>query len=280
MAGKEEAMRILVLSDLHREIWYRPQIQREDEGMVDPCPKIDLAVSRPDVVVLAGDIHVGSQAVEWANQAFVGLPVLYVHGNHEGYGQNLDEAQHEIAEACAATSHVHYLDRREKVIDGVRFLGATLWTDFKLYGREFYPAALYDAGQHMNDYKRIRLAKKGYRKLKPRDTEGWHFEHRRWLAERLAERFEGKTVVVTHMAPSERSIAEQYKGDPLSPAFASNLDHLVEQADLWVHGHVHSSFDYRLGRCRVVCNPLGYPGSYENMRPENPAFDPNLIVEI
>ena len=82
------------------------------------------------------------------------------------------------------------------------------------------------------------------------------------------------------MAPSERSIADEYKGDTLSPSFASNLDHLVEQADLWVHGHVHSSFDYRIGRGRVVCNPLGYPGSYEKMRPENPTFDPNLVVEI
>ena len=142
-------MRLLILSDLHREIWYRPQTRYE--GRVDPCPKIDLAVSRPDVVILAGDIDVGAKAVEWADQAFAGLPVLYVHGNHEGYGQNLDEAQKEIAEACAATDHVHYLDRREKVIGCVRFLGATLWTDFKLYGKEFYPAAVHDAGQHMND---------------------------------------------------------------------------------------------------------------------------------
>lgn len=271
-------MRLLILSDLHREVWYRSQAQYE--GGMDPGPKIDPTISQPDVVILAGDIDVGARAVGWADKTFVGLPVLYVHGNHEGYGQNLDEVQKDIAEACAATSHVHYLDRREKVIDDVRFLGVTLWTDFKLYGKDTSVLAMYDAGQYLNDYKRIRLAKKAYRKLRPADTEGWHFEHRHWLQERLAEPFEGKTVVVTHMAPSERSIAEQYKGDPLSPAFASNLDHLVEQANLWVHGHVHSSFDYRIGRGRIVCNPLGYPGSYQHMRPENPDFNPNLIVEI
>lgn len=271
-------MRILILSDLHRELWYRPQ--KPSQGVVDPCPQIDLAMSRPDVVILAGDIDTGARAVKWAEHAFKGLPVLYVHGNHEGYGGNLDETQQAIAAACGATNHVHYLDRREKVIGNVRFLGATLWTDFKLYGKALYPAAVHDAGQHMNDYRRIRLAKKGYRKLRPSDTEGWHFEHRRWLAERLAEPFGGKTVVVTHMAPSGRSVAVEFKGDSLSPSFASNLEMLVEQADLWVHGHMHNSSDYSIGRCRVVCNPMGYPGSYQRMRPENPDFDPNFIVEI
>lgn len=271
-------MRLLILSDLHREIWYRSQTCYE--GMADPCPQIDLAVSRPDVVVLAGDIDVGAGAVEWADRAFAGLPVIYVHGNHEGYGEHIDEVQDEIAVACKATGHVHYLNRRELVIDGVRFLGAALWTDFKLYGKDFYHAAVHDAGMMMNDYRRIRLARKGYRKLRPSDTERWHFEDRTWLESRLAEPFDGKTVVVTHMAPSERSIADQYKGDTLSPSFASNLDWLVERVDLWVHGHVHSTLDYRIGRGRVICNPLGYPDGRGRIRPENPAFDPNLIVEI
>ena len=266
-------MRLLVLSDLHREIWYRP-------GMpwVSRVPTMDLSRAQPDVVILAGDIDVGARAVEWADQAFTGLPVLYVHGNHEGYGHHLDEVRSEVAQACAAAGDVHFLDRREIVIGNVRFLGATLWTDFNLYGKDLYRAAIRDARQYLNDYQRIRLARKGNRMLRPADTEGWHFEHRKWLEERLAEPFMGKTVVITHMAPSAHSIAEQYKGDLCSPAFASNLDHLVQQADLWIHGHVHSSFDYRIGRGRVVCNPLGYPG--RGGAPENRSFDPNLIVEI
>lgn len=248
--------------------------------MEDHFPTIDPIVSRPDAVVLAGDIDTGTAAVTWANETFTGLPVIYVSGNHEGYGHNLDELQQAIAEACAATGHVHYLNRGEWVIDGVRFLGATLWTDFKLYGRELYRAAMYDASKHLNDYQRIRLANKGYRKLQPSDTEGWHFQDCQWLQDRLAEPFVGKTVVVTHMAPSDRSVANEFKSDTLSAAFASSLDHLVEQADLWIHGHTHHSFDYRIGRGRVICNPLGYPGRYERISPENPNFDPNLIVEI
>jgi predicted phosphodiesterase len=271
-------MRLLILSDLHREIWRRTQINHP--GGVDPCRQIDLSVSRPDAVVLAGDIDVGTAAVNWADSFFAGLPVLYVHGNHEGYGHNLDELQDAIAEACEASGHVHYLNRRELVLGGVRFLGATLWTDFKLYGQEAYSAAFHEAGAVMNDYQRIRLAGMGYRKLRPADTERWHRQERAWLEDRLAEPFEGRTVVVTHMAPSARSISEQYQGDILSPAFASALDPLVERADLWIHGHTHSSADYRIGRGRVICNPQGYPGRYERMRPENPAFDPNLVVDV
>lgn len=92
----------------------------------------DLAVSQPDVVVLAGDIDVADRAVAWADQTFPSLPVIYVHGNHEAYGQKLDTLKGRIAEACSATGHIHFLDKEERIIGNVRFLGATLWTDFQL----------------------------------------------------------------------------------------------------------------------------------------------------
>ncbi|MCR6687080.1 metallophosphoesterase [Pseudoxanthomonas sp.] len=271
-------MRLLILSDLHREVWYPPG-KTYWEGWVDQFPVIDLSVSRPDAVVLAGDIDVGTSAVAWADETFPGLPVLYVTGNHEGYGENLDDVQRKLDVLCRATGHIHYLNRREVWIEGVRFLGAMLWTDFMLYGRELYPAVICDVGTRMNDYRRIRLASQGYRKLKPSDTKQWHFADRTWLTERLSEPFDGPTVVITHMAPSEQSVPEEYRGDIISAAFASHLDHLVEQADLWIHGHTHTSFDYRIGRGQVVCNPLGYPRGRDGP-PENAAFDPNLVVEI
>ncbi|MGZ5780867.1 MAG: metallophosphoesterase, partial [Burkholderiaceae bacterium] len=98
------------------------------------------------------------------------------------------------------------------------------------------------------------------------------------LQGKLAEPFEGKTVVITHMAPSRLSVAEQYATDEVSAAYASNLDHLVEQADLWIHGHMHDSFDYRVGKSRVVCNPCGYMS--RGGTPENFRFDPNYIVDL
>ena len=274
-------MRILVLSDLHREIWCRPHTRSAADEAYWPFDKIDLAISRPDVVVLAGDIDVGARAISWADETFPDLPVIYVHGNHEGYGHQLDVVRAEITAACQTTGHVHHLDRGELIMDGVRFLGAALWTDFRLYGADAVERAWHAAAMLMNDYRQIRLASGDDRTLTPDDTIGWHRADRDWVAERLTQPFEGKTVVVTHMAPSERSIAEPFKGDRLSPAFASNVEHLVEMADLWIHGHVHNACDYRIGdKGRVVCNPLGYPGRFIGEPPENQGFNPSLVIDL
>jgi len=259
-------MRLLVLSDLHREIW-------KDHG-----PAINLAVSRPDVVVLAGDIDTGARAVEWAARTFAGLPVVYIHGNHEAYGHPLEEVQRDIAEACAGTSNVHFLNCGEFRHRNVRFLGATLWTDFRLFGNDARAACMREAEQVMVDYERIRLAEAGYRKLRPSDTARFHAQQKAWLRRSLQEKHDGLSVVVTHMAPSMGSIAERYAKDDVSAAYASRLDDLIPLADLWIHGHMHDSFDYRVEGCRVVCNPLGY--LKRNGAPENSRFDANFVVDI
>jgi predicted phosphodiesterase len=259
-------MRCLVLSDLHRELW------REN------APPIEPSVSRPDAVVLAGDIDKGGRAVAWAAEKFAGIPVLYVAGNHEAYGMTLEDAELEIKQATLQHMNVHFLNCDEIMIGNVRFLGCTLWTDFCLFGKSKRWGAMIDAREAMNDYKRIRR-KSDYRKLHPSDTSRLHAQHRAWLRHRLEQPTTARaTVVITHMAPSMRSVAEEYANDPVSAAFASNLDGLVEMCDLYVHGHMHNHFDYRIGRGRVVCNPCGYPqndGTYENVD-----FDPNLIIEV
>lgn len=272
-------MRILILSDLHLEVWRdSPRQARELLSTLQP----NLRSSQPDLVILAGDVDKGDRAVAWADRLFPELPVIYVHGNHEAYGQKIDTLKVRLAEACSATGHVHFLDKHELVIGNVRFLGATLWTDFQLLGKDTMREAMQSAGGAMNDYRKIRLAKAGYRKIRPLDAAQWHWEDRIWLDERLAEPFSGPTVVVTHMAPSLRSIPERYQGQLLSAAFASAMDDLVSKADLWVHGHVHESMDYLLGKARVVCNPLGYPQRIADGQwvQENELYDPNLIVEI
>ena len=262
----DTAMRILLLSDLHHEFW------REKAPVIDPC------VSRPDIVILAGDIDTGAKAVAWAAQVFAGIPVLYVHGNHESYGRNLDDTQDDIEATCALTTNVHFLNCGEYIAGPVRFLGATMWTDFCLFGDDTRATAMRSAQAVMNDYRQIRLTKKGYRKLRASDTASYHAMHRAWLDKKLDEPFEGTTVVITHMAPSMQSVAGHFAGDLTSAAYASRLDELAQKADLWVHGHMHDSFDYALGRCRVVTNPCGYirpDGS-----PENENFDPNFVIEL
>lgn len=272
-------MRILVLSDLHFEVW-RDAPKQAQELLRRMQSRFH--ASQADLVVLAGDIDVGDRAVAWADQAFPDLPVIYVHGNHEAYGQKIDSLKDRLAASCAVTGHIHFLDKRQLVIGNIRFLGATLWTDFQLLGRDSLQEAMQSAAATMNDYRKIRLAKGGYRKIKPLDVAQWHCEERAWLQQRLAEPFSGSTVVVTHMGPSSQSISEKYKGHPLSAAFASDLDLLVPKADLWIHGHIHDSMDYLLGGARVICNPLGYPSKCADgsWSAENPAFDPHLVVEI
>lgn len=259
-------MRLLILSDLHREVWGEMPIG------------IDLSVSRPDVVILAGDIDADAASVAWAERTFPRIPTLYISGNHEGYCGRIDDVERQIAKACAASPTIEYLQRREVVIGGVRFLGCTLWTDFALFGDDRRDDAMAAARDAINDFRLVRITNQGGRTLQPADTAAWHDDDTFWLRLRLATPFSGPTVVVTHMAPSAASVAPRFRESLLSAAFASDLEDLVAQADVWIHGHTHDSCDYLVGRCRVVCNPRGYP--QRNGSTENPRFDPHLVVEV
>lgn len=160
----------------------------------------------------------------------------------------------------------------------IRVIGATLWTDFRLLGD--YEKHSRFAASYMNDYVLIR-GRNGTT-LKPDETALRHAESRAYIKAELQKPFDGKTIVVTHHLPSIKSVAERYKVDPLTPAFASDCEDLLELgADLWVHGHNHDSCDYIHGRTRVVCNPRGYPkrpGDASGF--ENREFDPTKIVNI
>jgi predicted phosphodiesterase len=263
-------MRLLILSDLHREIYPNRNLG------------IDLEISKPDVVILAGDIDKGPRSIEWASNMFAGLPVLYVAGNHEFYGSNIDTVPGLIQQACDATPNVIFLNQGQHVrlnnSVAYRFLGATMWTDFQLFGEETRGRTMMAAETGLNDYHAIRIAHRDYRKLKPLDTLELHLRHREWISEKLDEYFSGKTVIISHMAPSMRSVPEEYEKDALTPCFASNLEDLAKRADLWIHGHTHTSMDYMLDESRVVCNPCGYV--MRGGGNENPAFNPNFIVEI
>jgi hypothetical protein len=100
-----------------------------------------------------------------------------------------------------------------------------------------------------------------------------------WLDEQFAKAHDGPTVVVTHFAPARGSIAARFAGSPLNACFVSDLEERIRawQPRLWLHGHVHDSFDYRIGATRIVANPRGYA---PNGVIENASFDPGLVIEI
>jgi predicted phosphohydrolase len=247
-------MKVHILNDLHIEFEdFKP-------------PETDA-----DVIVLAGDIGVGMEGLRWAEARFPDRPVIYVPGNHEFYHYDIDL----IDELQAETpGHIHVLNDDPVVIDGVRFLGSILWTDFDLFGEADRFFAMQTARQRMTDFS---IIQKQRRRFTPEDAIRAHTFSRDWLAAALAEPFHGKTVVVTHHAPSSRSIPSRYASDLLAPAFASNLERLMEgdRVALWIHGHIHDSFDYQIYSTRVVCNPRGYaPNAL------NPDFRPDLIIEM
>lgn len=231
-----------------------------------------------DVLILAGDIHHrigGSQAFkEWP------CPVLLLHGNHELYGSVAEDALSELA-AAGTVGSVTYLERQSITLAGVRFLGCCLWTDYALDGDAALAMQL--AGQTLMDHQAIRT-RSG--RFSPQNALAMHDQARRWLARELEQPFAGPTVVCTHHGPHAGSIHPQYQGNPHNPAFISDLSELLGMVDLWIHGHVHNSFDYRVGAARVVANPRGYAlnlrsaGGLDQLRWENPAFDSRKCVTI
>ena len=221
-----------------------------------------------DVIVLAGDIDNGAAGIEWARGAF-GKPVLYLAGNHEYYEGEFEAVQRAMG-AAARKRSVELLDCSEVVVDGVRFLGCTLWSDYSL-APQGERSAVIEAARKLNpDYELIRS---GSRAFAPEDAIALCVRHRAWLLAALAAPFAGKTVVVTHFAPHPRSIAPAFVGHPANPGFVLDLAEMMGSAALWIHGHTHTFFDYRVGGTRVICNPRGYPG-------EATGFRPDLIVEI
>lgn len=234
-----------IFSDLHVDA-------NEQFPWALPYPRPD-----HDVVIIAGDICAGlTRGVNWiAEKGLNAKPVIYVPGNHEYYGFDLDSERSAGKAAAAGLRNIHVLDRDALEIDGVWFLGATLWTDYELFGEKAVAAAQAKAERTMSDHRLI--SHDGHRWTAGYAREE-HMKSGRWLGAQLEE-YAGNSVVVTHSAPSLRSIAPRYQHDLVTAAFASNLeDLLVRGPRLWVHGHTHIGCDYRHGSCRVVNNPRGY----------------------
>ena len=257
-------MRIWILSDLHRDVGAPPWEPR--------------SIPAADVAVVAGDICEGlPEAVEWAAGALGRhMPVILVPGNHSFYRRTHGE---EIARgrAAAAAAGVHLLEDEAVTLGGVRFCGTTLWTDYALDGVEHRAAAMAAARHGLNDHRRITWSTRPeWRRFRPQEALALHEASLRFLEAALDASGDGlPRVAVTHHGPAPASVAPAFAGDPLNPAFVSDLRPLIaaRRPALWIHGHVHASRDYRLGETRVICNPLGY-GS------ENPAFQADLVVEV
>jgi Icc-related predicted phosphoesterase len=251
-------MRIHLLSDLHFEFAKMPRTYTPPE-----C----------DVVVLSGDISAGLPGVMWAVDTFT-VPVIYIPGNHEYYVRRPWRDHLAKMKAKVAGTNVHVLHNETVDIDGVRFIGATMWADFDLFGQNFFHQQVAQRG--MNDYACIFTDDRGTN-FTADESLAEHQFSRQFITDELVKPFEGKKVVCTHHGPTELSVAPRWQNHPLTPAYTSRMANLLLDHGpvLWTHGHVHDTFDYVIGETRVRTNPRGYEG-----HEINPAYDMHLVLDV
>jgi hypothetical protein len=272
-------VKIQLMSDLHLEghPHYRPRPAAEAE-----------------LLVLAGDIGSYQRGSKLDDPDF-GLarfspqlgawpvPVLYVPGNHEYDYLDFDETHERLRAVCDRLG-IGWLEREERVIGDVRFLGTTLWADFDALALR--PGQPEPTLQELlrQRHKAFRAANFYLQKAaamrhgQPMLAEGWREQAlvcEAWLRQALARPFAGTTVVVTHFAPSLRSHDPRYGITPATAGFCNSHEALLAQAQFWLHGHLHCQHDYLERGCRVVANALGYAS-----KGEQEGFRETLVLDL
>lgn len=238
-------IRLAIMSDLHVE-----------KGSYQPPP------IKADLVVLAGDVGWGLDGVDWIAGHLAPHPTIYVPGNREHWhhedGIDPVEALRDASAPvpglrflCNGCTEYEFRGRR------LRVLGATLWTDYALEGDA--PAAMEEAEAKMPDYRNGRGS--DGKKLTPQQVLAWNRVSVAYLESMLAQKFDGVTMVVTHHAPSVRSLKQRRPDHVPTIASVTSLEPMIEahQPELWVHGHIHWDEDYHIGRTRVVSHQRGGP---------------------
>lgn len=267
-------MKIKILSDLH----------------LDVNEKYPLSLPDTDVfTIICGDISgYMSDTINWINQNV--KQGVFVEGNHIGYESpkhSIQYLQTELQKQFPIDSNISYLYDNYKVIGDYVFVGGILWTDYLLSGEgnSFFHKQI--ALQYMNDfnynhYNVVNNIDKEngltVKKLTPSNCETMFYKTKNVIKETCEKFPDKKIIVVTHHAPSEKSISEIYSTHKANASYASNLESFIlsyPNIKLWCHGHIHSPSDYMIGDCRVICNPRGYEKYTDNKN-----FDTHFVIDI
>jgi len=233
---------------------------------------------RADVLVLAGDfLTVANKSKKTLNGLFDSIqeqtevPILCVMGNHDYYRRTVQSAPKTYRTRLERRENVFLLDREYKILDGVKFIGCTLWSNLSK------PLDAYYATQYLNDFNYIRREFTGDQTLPlyPVDYTELHTQDLEWLKSTLSEPSEGSVVVVTHHGPTIQGISAKWQGDPANPCYVTNLEYLMEgyAPKLWIYGHTHDFHDFMYDKTRMVCNPVGYRGEWTGYREQ-------FVVEV
>lgn len=248
-------MKIQIISDLHQEF-----------GITE------ISFEKADVVIFAGDTNLGIKGIQWILSKITNIPVIYILGNHEYYKGSYPKTLNKIIESAQATN-IHVLENKSVKLDGITFHGATLWTDFRLLGNPRINGSICQS--KMNDYKMIRRDP-SYSKLRSIDTFSIHMASRKWLEESIESSNTDKNIVITHHAPSIKSVPLKFREDVVSSAYASDLEEMIfkYQPNYWIHGHIHEPIEYEIGKTKIICNPHGYIDEPYN------GYKQELIIEL
>lgn len=242
-----------------------------------------------DVLCLAGDICLADHLYRNSNSSYIQTAtryrnffadicskfpkVLYIMGNHEHYSGLWNRTSTVLFNECKSYGNLIFLDNESVDIEGIRFIGTSLWTDLNNED----PLTMMSVKSMINDYHAITINHNAvYHKLSPINTVSAHKNALDYINIAYNEH-DGPVVILGHHAPSYQSIHERYKNEHImNGAFCSNLDEFIlsrNRIKLWIHGHVHNPFDYYIGDTRIVCNPHGYPNEHKD-------FNPGLVIEI
>ena len=247
-------MKIQIASDLHFETWKR--------DLPDPVDQFEPDESR-DLLILAGDITDGrtDYGLPFIRRELDISPVIYVPGNHEYYYAS----KQKVDDWWRATTNyhrgLHYLNDETVEIGGLRFYGAEWCSDF--WGDEEH----YYFEQFIMDF---RLTKDW--------TSTLHVEEFRRVAENMKQLAGEVDVVITHFPPTIEAIDQGlHARNQGNPYFINDCEWLVQHLKpaLWVSGHTHSPFDYKVGETRVIGNPRGF-----REETAQPGFSPMKTVEV
>ena len=234
-----------------------------------------------DVVVLAGDISSDIyMLLSFIERNLLDKQVVYVLGNHEYECRVVNNVVDEYRAALGRFSNVHLLDNEAITLCGVRFIGSTLWSNFEGFGSMWKKEAMDICEKNINDFSSIFIDDG----LKVRNIRGGDLEKLFDISCRfinyelkVRETLEPK-IVVSHFAPSRKSVSSRFEKDLLSSYWVNDLDSLLGYSDYWIHGHTHESFDYSVGGTRVLCNPRGVSKTF-NLS-SNVFFDKQAGIDI
>ena len=255
--GMSELINLSLHSDLHHENNFHKPLIRD---------KIITSIEA-DIFILAGDIHNGLGSINYASAVAKknNKPVLLVAGNHEYYGHDLKQMEAQLREEAAKRENVYFLEKDAIVLNNVRFLGCTLWSNFELYEQD-------DPGNRMFYMEKAQNLISDFHNITVNGSliRGWqmvklHQTCMVWLTSQLETQHSGPTVVITHFPPVPGCIEDKWKTTPpefneLSPYFVNDLRAFINtwQPDFWLYGHTHSNINLKIGRTHIITNQQGY----------------------